>query len=176
MAGQEWAFPVTECDECHTDEAGVARGPETAQLNRAADEGAGDNQLEVLDALGWFVEPIGDPESLPALVEPFGDGALEDRARAYLHANCASCHFGDHPVMDLRYFVALEDMDACGEDARKPPGGYKRIAPGDPSKSALSLSMQGEGNFRMPELGTNIIDDQGIALIDEWISSIESCP
>src|SRR5690606_327413 len=83
---------VVECANCHggTEEV-TPIGPRTAQMDRAHDYGAGPvNQIDHLASLGWFSEP--PPAERRRLADPFGDGDLESRARAYLDANCAHCH------------------------------------------------------------------------------------
>ena len=68
--GQDWIYPdESECLQCHTTVAGVALGPETAQLNRDftyAQTGRTANQLYTLDAIMMFGAAIGDPAALPA--------------------------------------------------------------------------------------------------------------
>ena len=50
------------------------------------------------------------------------------------------------------------------------------IAPGDPSRSVLWLRMQAEPAHRMPPIGSGVTDTDGVALIGEWIESLEACP
>ena len=70
-------------------------GPSTRQMNKEHDYGGRSaNQLRTLDHLGLFTKPLPkDPESLPRLADPRDPSAdLDQRARAYLHANCVHCH------------------------------------------------------------------------------------
>ena len=91
-----------------------------------------------------FTTPIGDPATLPAMPDPADPTAdLADRARAYLHTNCAQCHQpgGPTPVnLDLRYTTALANTNAC--DVAPDAGDLglpnaRIIAPGDASRSVL---------------------------------------
>ena len=58
IQGQDWVFPdEAECLRCHTTVAGVALGPETAQLNKDftyPSTGRTHNQLETLDVISMF--------------------------------------------------------------------------------------------------------------------------
>jgi mono/diheme cytochrome c family protein len=95
VAGATWHHPSrSHCMACHTPEAGYTLGLEVAQLNRMFNYPDGPrNQLAHLQQAGLLAAPLaGAPESLPALPAPDGGGAIGPRARAYLHANCSSCH------------------------------------------------------------------------------------
>src|SRR5690606_21320147 len=118
---REWLFPSgAQCLGCHTAAAGVSLGLETAQLNHELSypaTGRTANQLATLDAIALFDAPLGDPEVLPAFAELGDDGeSLEDRARAYLHVNCAHCHRPGAPApsgLDLRHATLLDQTGAC---------------------------------------------------------------
>ncbi|MBA2664665.1 MAG: PQQ-dependent sugar dehydrogenase [Bradymonadaceae bacterium] len=183
--GQRWSYPGrAECTTCHTQAAGVTLGLETAQLNagfvyptlRRA------NQLATFEHIGLLSAPLGAlPEALPALADPHGTGALAARASAYMHANCAQCHRPDGPTpseMDLRYDTELGDRNICdvlpsgrtlGEDARL-------LAPGSASLSLIAHRMQTLDAYRMPPIGSHLVDDQGTALIEAWIEALQACP
>jgi hypothetical protein len=56
-----------------------------------------------------------------------------------------------------------------------------RITPGDASASVVSLRMHTRDlgmmmSVQMPILGTNVVDDDGAGVIDEWIESLTGCP
>ena len=187
IQGQQWIFPSGgQCLECHTGAAGVALGPETAQLNGSftyPSTGILANQLHTLDSIGMFDTPLPAVTALPALVDPFDASAdLADRARAYLHTNCAQCHrpgSGIPASVDFRYQTALPDMQACdvvpgagdlglGTDARL-------IAPGNPSLSVVIARMSRRDAHGMPPLGSNIADAAGADLLSDWIESLQTC-
>ena len=106
--GQRWHYPSrAECMICHTEAAGRTLGLETAQLNRTLQypTGRARNQLQTLEGLGFLNTALGgDPTQLPRYEEPFRQGPLEGRARAYLHSNCSNCHREGHgrSPQDLR--------------------------------------------------------------------------
>lgn len=184
--GQDWIFPdEAECLECHTTVAGVALGPETAQLNRDhtyPQTGRTANQLHTLDSVAMFSAPVGDPAALPALPDPMDATAdLGERARAYLHTNCAQCHQpgGPTPVnIDLRYTTALADTNTC--DAAPQAGDLgivmpRIIAPGDASRSVLVARTNRRDTVGMPPLGSMIVDAAGVDLLANWINSLANC-
>ena len=49
------------------------------------------------------------------------------------------------------------------------------IAPGEPARSALLNRMDRRDVNGMPPLGSNVVDDAGVALIDAWIRSLGGC-
>ncbi len=149
IQGQDWVFPdEAECLQCHTTVAGVALGPETSQLNKDftyPSTGRTHNQLETLDQIVMFSSPLpGDVATLPMMPDPTDTGAdLGDRARAYLHTNCAACHQPGGPTptdLDLRYTTALANMNACGVAPDAGDVGIAMpliIAPGESGRSTL---------------------------------------
>ncbi len=184
--GQDWIYPdEAECLRCHTSIATVALGPETAQFNgdftypstaRTA------NQLQTLDHIMMFASPLPDVTTLPALTDPADAGAdLNDRARAYLHTNCASCHQpgGPTPVnLDLRYSTALADTNACDEAPQAGDLGLNMariIAPGNPSRSVLVERMELRDSVGMPPLGSTVVDSTGVTLVSDWITALAGC-
>jgi uncharacterized repeat protein (TIGR03806 family) len=185
--GQSWVFPAeAECLQCHTVAAGVALGPETSQLNRDftyASTGRTHNQLETLDVITMFSSPLqGNPAMLPVMPDPMDMTVdLGDRARAYLHTNCAQCHQpgGPTPVnVDLRYTTLLPNMNAC--DVMPDAGGLglmmpRIIAPGNASRSVLVERVNRRDVDGMPPLGSTIVDGDGVALLTEWINGLVNC-
>jgi len=185
--GQNWVFPgEAECLQCHTVAAGVALGPETSQLNREftyPSTGRTHNQLETLDAIAMFSSPLpGNAATLPVMPDPMDVTAdVGDRARAYLHTNCAQCHQpgGPTPVdVDLRYTTLLPNMNAC--DVIPDAGGIgvmmpRIIAPGDASRSVLVERVNRRDVNGMPPLGSTIADSDGVMLLSDWINGLANC-
>ena len=82
--------------------------------------------------------------------------------------------------MDLRYVTTLFDMNICNVptvrgivDANVPP---LRLVPGTPEASALSVRMHNRSGYAMPKLGSNLVDPDGMAVVDAWIRATTSCP
>ncbi len=183
VAGAAWLHPTRyHCAACHTPAAGFTLGLEISQLNRDFTYPDGSrNQLQHFANAGFFAAALpGAPASLPALAAPAGNGNLTARARAYLHANCSSCHrpnerFPD--TIDLRSTVALRDTRSCNVEAIY--GGFAgvthRIVPGRPQASLIPRFMRATGEVRMPLVGTSKVDSEGAALIESWISSLSGC-
>lgn len=181
LGEQIWHYPSpSDCLQCHTKESGRSLGPTTAQMNRefAYPDGAM-NQVAKFEALGLF---DAAPVMLPAYPDPFGSADLEARARSYMHSNCSVCHSagGTLSDVDLRFSVAFKDTKLCNEPIIRGTGDpalpQTRLVPGSPEQSSLSFRMHDTTNFRMPKIGSNVVDPAGTALIDEWVSSLTSCP
>jgi uncharacterized repeat protein (TIGR03806 family) len=185
VGAQTWYFPSrAQCLACHTAVAGHTLGPEVAQLNLDFQYPSGRvrNQLETLQGLGYFEGPLAQPVNLlPKLAPPFGTGPLEDRARAYLHANCSGCHrmgAGQGPA-DFRAALTVRQMNIC--DVMPSNGAFgianaRILAPGSPTRSLISYRTHALTAARMPPLGTSLVDPQGTALLDQWMTSLTTCP
>lgn len=181
-----WSFPSRgDCMRCHTEAAGRSLGLELGQQN-------GDyvykvtnrvsNQLKTLEHIGMFEQPVGPPEQKIAFPDPLGQAPLEARARAYLHSNCGNCHRpqgGGRGDLDLRFGTSLADTKACNADPQAGDlgvAGAKLLAAGAPDKSLLTLRARAAGANRMPPLGTTIVDDKGVAVVEAWIRGVTTCP
>jgi uncharacterized repeat protein (TIGR03806 family) len=187
VQGQDWYFPSgADCLQCHSLAAGRALGPRTAQLNRDFTypaSGVTANQIDTYAAIGLFSNPPATAsENLAALVNPLARaGTLEQRAKAYLDANCSHCHQPGGPgrgSADLRYATAFGNMQVCNATPSDDLGvaGAKLLVPGNPALSLIALRMQDTGVNRMPPLATAQVDVAGVALIEQWIASLSSCP
>jgi uncharacterized repeat protein (TIGR03806 family) len=183
---QDYYFPSrSDCITCHTDAAGIVLGVWTSQINNQhlyinGLDSVMDNQLRSYNNIRLFTTDIGEDYSdFPKLSNPFDeDEPLEDRARAYLDANCANCHrpgSSGRTDMDLRFEIPLEAMHVIGV----PPelndmgiSGSERIKPGSADSSLIYLRMVNLGGLRMPPLATSIIDMFGTDLIRSWIDTL----
>ena len=192
-----WQFHSrTQCMSCHSawSEWSLAFQPE--QLNRPNSSplyegGAGGvNQLVLFSQLGLIHRVGKNDKPLPPfdadsaakerkLVDPADvKQPLEMRARSYLHANCGHCHSnGGGGTVDLRlqYPVKVADMKAI--DARPIRGDFglpdaRIIKRGDPCASTLFFRMVKFGRDRMPHIGSEVPDETGLKLIEEWIASL----
>jgi hypothetical protein len=110
----------TQCLLCHNAAAGRTLGLQTGRMNTDHDyDGFVENQLQAMSYAGLFTDPLPDaPDALPRFPQPADENAtLEDRARAWLYANCSHCHQpgGPTPVpLDFRFETSLSDTHACG--------------------------------------------------------------
>jgi uncharacterized repeat protein (TIGR03806 family) len=187
VGAQSWIFPSgNDCLTCHTAAAGFSLSLEAAQLNHDfayASTGRTANQLRTLDAVTMFTTPLGDPALQPAMPDPFDTSApLGQRARAYLHTNCAQCHRAGGPTpssMDLRYSTLLSSTNACGVQPQSGDlglgAGARIIAPGSAANSVLVARMNRRDANGMPPLASSIVDSQGVALLQQWVDSLATC-
>ena len=189
--GANWIYPSeAQCLQCHTEAASRALGLEIAQLNNSLtypQTGRTANQLATIDAINLLSPPLpGTPDTLPTLPDPFGSAPLTDRARAYLHTNCAGCHQPGTPLqstMDLRYDTPLSNTNAC--NAEPTTGSSLGIANarliaigangGEADRSLIPARMNRRDANAMPPIGSLQVDTSGVNLIRDWIDSLNSC-
>lgn len=174
-----WHYPSRQdCLDCHTLQSGSTLGPETAQMNRMV---GGVNQIDKLAQLGLFESP---PLMKTALVSPVGtEGTLQQKARSYMHANCAFCHRPDglYKRFDLRYDVPLKDTLACNVEGIKGPVGNSTsvnlLKPGSAADSLMwqRMNQSDPDAGRMPQIGSYAIDAPAQALVAQWIDSLTGC-
>jgi hypothetical protein len=100
-----------------------------------------------------------------------------------MHANCAFCHRPEDPsspVIDLRWNVPLARMNLCNQPPQKGGAGLTMgslLTPGKPEESVMWARVNTlNDQDRMPQIATYVVDDQGVKLISDWITSIQSCP
>jgi len=181
-----WTYPSQEdCMKCHNKAGGSSLGPETAQMNRAV---GGENQIDHFASLGLFETPPSKPYKT-ALVTPYpgqlgsppAGATLEQKARSYLHANCAFCHRpgGTFAVFDLRYDTPLKDTKACNATIDKAPipsapDKTLDLKPGSAADSVMWLRMKelDPDRGRMPQIGSYLGDTDGLSLVGNWIDSL----
>lgn len=113
---------------------------------------------------------------------------LELRVRSYLDSNCSHCHAPDrHCDYRPMRFAFSETGGANGrtnmgvcvdtEDFSFAPALTKIIKPGATNRSMLFYRLNTtEESFRMPLHGRTIIHEEGVALFQEWINSLTTCP
>ena len=181
-----WTYPSQlDCLTCHNQAGGSTLGPETAQMNRTVD---GENQIDHFASLGLFETPPAKPYQA-ALVTPYPgqlgsppvNTPIEQRARSYLHANCAFCHRpgGTFALFDLRYDTALKDANICNVMIDKPPipsapDKTLELRPGHSADSVMWLRMKelDPDSGRMPQIGSYAADTDGVSLVGSWIDSL----
>ena len=177
-----------ECKTCHTrDDAFEPLGPRTRQLNREHDYGADGrhDQIDRLAALGLLQGAIEPAAERFSLVDPYGDAALDLRARSYLDSNCSHCHRpggeAGSSALDLRYETREPfAWGVCRAPVAAGPGSGGRrhdIVAGDPDASIMVFRMEStDPKIKMPELPTVTSDAAGTALIRGWIAEMPAKP
>ena len=146
------------------------------------------NQIDKFDAEGLFERAPAQPYKA-ALVTPvagqLGDppssATVTQRARSYLHANCAFCHRpdGEFSSVDLRYDTAFQDTGLCNVTPAKGTQGVQNatnLTPGHPELSTTWLRMETLGKGRMPPLASAVVDQAALDLVGDWITGVQSCP
>jgi putative heme-binding domain-containing protein len=179
-----WHVNATnECKLCHNAGPKFVLGFTLAQLDRP--DGVSSSSSPTSSQLARLTSQrvIAGAESLAAsdparLVDPHdATQSLDDRARSYLHANCAMCHHpGGNAIVS---FYLRRDLPFDKLNTNKGTGigtfgmrDAKLIVPGDPYRSVLMYRMSKLGYARMPYIGSRVVDGQGVALIDQWIRSL----
>ena len=121
-----------------------------------------------------------------AAAEP-ASGTLDERARAWLDINCGACHNGRGGAartsglyLDLAQ-TDLHELGLCKAPVAAGRGSGGRIygiVPGQPDASILVFRIESiEADVKMPELGRNLVDAEGVALIRQWIAQLPgTCP
>ncbi len=181
----------TECYQCHNPWTGYRLAFTPAQLNKLHDyDGTHDRQLRTLKHIGIISDVTleSDSKATPApsqdqafsrLVNPHDhDARLDARARSYLHVNCAHCHRfggGGTATVNLRYATPLAETGLI--NVRPTQGTFKLpharlVSPGDPHHSVLYYRVAKLGKGRMPYVGSQMVDQQGVGLLRKWIAEL----
>jgi putative heme-binding domain-containing protein len=185
-----WQFHSrTQCMSCHNIQSEFALAFQPEQLHRPGPDGR--NQMVAFTETGLIRRADRNGAPLPPfdassitrerrLVDPHDDSLpFEDRARAYLHANCGHCHCtggGGTVPLRLQHPVSVREMLAVG--VRPTRGDFalpeaEIIKPGDPCRSTLFFRMAKFGRDRMPHLGSEQPDEAGLQLMARWISGMD---
>ena len=180
---QRWSFPSrSDCRTCHTAASDNVLGARSHQL--AGDfyyslTGRTSNQLETWNSLGIFGTSFGsrNPATLPRAVNPHDPHAsLDHRVKSYLDANCSHCH---HPEgvtanFDATFHVPLIAQGIINGTVNHPINSPadRIVTPGDISTSLMHLRPSVVGANQMPPLGKNVVDEKGVALIEDWVKSL----
>jgi hypothetical protein len=147
-------------------------------------DGFVENQLQAMSYVGLFSAPLpAAPDALPRFAQPSDESApLEQRARAWLYANCSHCHQpgGPTPVMlDFRAETSFANTHTCGLSPKfaisQLPSG-KIIDPGHADNSELFFRLSRRDANQMPPIATLITDPVGVDVVGRWIDSLTACP
>ena len=175
---------ANECSHCHEkNKVLMPIGVKARNLNRDfayADGNA--NQLAYLTKAGYLqgAPAAAQTPRMPVWNDPT-TGSLEARARAYLDNNCAHCHRDggvaaytafllDYNQTDPRKMGFCKLPNSAGFTGNRPFD----IVPGSPNESILLYRMQStRAKEMMPEIGRSVIHEEGIALVREWLASLQ---
>jgi len=173
-----------DCKRCHRIGPGVTPiGVTARQLNRPAPgDATGPSQLTTWSQKGLITgaPPAEQIPSLPRWNDP-ATGNLAERARAWLDINCAHCHNLQGTARNSGLFLSSTVGEATTLGVLKSPVAAGRgsvglqfdILPGQPRASILLRRIQStEPGVMMPEFGRTQVDEEGVALLQEWIESM----
>jgi putative heme-binding domain-containing protein len=171
---QTWRFHGrAECLRCHNPWCNTVLGFDALQLR-----GGATNTLEALVSDRFFAA-MPTNRTKP-LVDPHDTGAdLNARARSYLHVNCSPCHrenAGGSVLSHMNYELRLEKANLVGA---KPLQGLfgipdaQVVCAGDPYRSVLLYRIAKMGKGHMPYLGSALVDERGVRLLEQWIAQLD---
>lgn len=176
---------MNQCKLCHENQSKIMPiGPKARYLNKDYPYAEGtSNQLDKLSSVGFL---HGMPEDHTKLPKPIywddpASGTLTERARTYLDINCMHCHNPKGPAFTSGLDLSYYEEAAHRIGIYKPPVAAGRgsaglrfgIVPGHPEQSILLARMHSlDPGVMMPQLGRTMVHDEGIALLEEWITSL----
>jgi uncharacterized repeat protein (TIGR03806 family) len=174
-----------QCMSCHENQRVMLPiGTKARHLNREYSYSDGrENQLVRWRKAGLLQggPPPRKAPRLPVWDDP-KTGPLDRRARAYLEVNCAHCHNPDGPARNAGLDLRFSQADPAKWGVGKPPvaagrgtgGRAADIVAGKPDDSILLYRMQStDPGVMMPELPRRLVDDEGVALIRQWIAKMK---
>lgn len=150
------------------------------------------NQLMKWVELGYLQNNFTLPTTENTVID-YNDTSksLDLRARSYVDINCAHCHqterFCDYRPMrfdfsetGLNNSLGLTNMGVCvdTQDLQGlPPSLSKIVKPGNIDRSMMYYRMNtNDETYRMPLHGRTIIHEEGVALVEQWINTLQACP
>jgi len=187
----------SQCIVCHKQQNGggqeitmIPIGIKPQNLNYNFNYGSeSTNQLEKWIEYGYLEGNFSLPNADNSAVD-YNDAtqSLEKRARSYVDANCAHCHMNnrhcDYRPMRFAFSETgasngLTNMGVCvnTQDMQGFPTTLNKIiAPRAPENSMLFYRLNTvDESYRMPLHGRSVIHREGIALMESWINSLDSC-
>ena len=176
---------INQCKGCHIKGSEMKPiGPAVRHLNRDFEYADGSfNQIEKLLAEN-LIEGVPENREAWPKVPVWNDastGSLTSRARAYLDVNCGHCHRAEGPANTSGLLLDYHHNNPNHLGIYKTPVAAGRgaghlqysIVPGKPEESILTFRMKSEDpGVMMPELGRKLIHKEGVAVIEEWIASL----
>ncbi|HKQ72001.1 MAG TPA: hypothetical protein VJT73_21800 [Polyangiaceae bacterium] len=171
-----------DCGSCHVGRRDGILGFEAIALSSEKATGL---TFGLLKRLGLIENAPERPLIVPG-------GATERAALGYLHMNCGvACHNENREAFawwsGLHMRLEAEDLGSViATNTWKTAVGvtsysvapdrkhfFARIAPGEPSKSAIPYrDAERETLLQMPPLATHVIDREGLAIVRKWIAEM----
>lgn len=144
-----------ECVTCHSNgDAIMPIGPKTRNLHHEVNvDGVATDQLSHWENLRLLNRTSLAGDTLAAWDDESGN--LEDRVRAYVDVNCGHCHQPRGIAGQTKLFLDFEHT-ADGTLERR--------------KDAILQQMR---RGRMPQIGTTLVHEEGVNLIEAYIKSLK---
>jgi len=175
---------ANQCKECHSLSGRIAPiGPKARNLNGdfAYAEGP-ENQLAHWTRTGKLVgAPTPDKAPRTARWDDPSE-PIEARGRAYLDGNCGHCHNPRGMASNSGLFLDLEEARGAKIGIGKRPVAAGKgsgdlevdLVPGHPDASIIAYRMAStDPGVMMPELGRSIVHEEGLALVRDYIASMQ---
>ncbi|WP_163933277.1 SO2930 family diheme c-type cytochrome [Paraferrimonas sp. SM1919] len=157
-------------------------GPKPRLLNRAATTSNNLNQLHYWQQQG-YLRPYDKTITIEPMAMLGNNVNLELQARGYLDINCGHCHQanGSGSVSGLRLTFATDPHSHQYGICKQPPGWDGGplgldfdIVPANADRSIIPYRMQlTDAKDKMPALGRQVEDTEGVQLIKQWINSLD---
>jgi len=173
----------TECFQCHNPwpETTLAFTPEQLHQPVRGDDSTWVQlqKLGFVNTLNAKQEPIPADQCVRVALRRDADASVDDRARSYLHVNCAHCHqfgAGTGVAIIVRRPDPLEETKMISKVPEKGSFGLneaKIVEPGEPARSILLYRMASSSVGRMPHIGSREVDFEAVALIAQWINELK---
>ncbi|HEX8666659.1 MAG TPA: hypothetical protein VF744_21820, partial [Beijerinckiaceae bacterium] len=192
--GRSHTIPgVTDCKACHQGGRSEVLGFSALQLSPDRDPAAPHAEPLPFPAvdLNYLVEKgllVGLPRSVRETPPRIAAASATERAAlGYLHGNCGHCHNPQGPLQNvglfLRHATGASVPPAVASTVRHPvkkpapgqsPDAVLRVEPGHPERSALMQRISSRyPALQMPPLGTALVDEEALALVERWIREAE---
>lgn len=175
-ASISYAVPnKNQCKQCHSSKEQVMPvGPVWSNLLFSNDNAQAAFTARASDAVpvNMIEAKWDDPRS----------GSVDARALAYLRVNCGHCHKPSGSASNSGLFFDDHKRTQASLGIGKRPVAAGRgsgnldfvVDPGHPERSILIYRMKStDPGIAMPELGRASVHDEGVALLEQWIRSMQ---
>ena len=180
--GKRHSIPgIEDCNSCHRSSPAIVLGFNALQLSDDRDPLAPHSEPLLPGAITLRTLVNASPPRIRA-GDPVARAAL-----GYLSANCGGCHNDRGPLARLGLNLLHDEtraaepghvttVDAAGRYIIPgiPADSSRIVAPGVPERSALLHRMRSRRpSSQMPPLGTTIVDEEAVQLVQRWIESLQ---
>ncbi len=169
-----------ECATCHKNQnKSVPIGVKPQNLNGSFEyEDGTQNQLQKLIDQGYLENDL--PATINTVVNWKDESQpIDIRVRSYIDVNCAHCHtefaYCDYRPVRFGYGETDDEtnLGVCVDPDTQLPGLTKIVAPSLKERSVMYFRINTAAEeLRMPLLGRNIIHEEAVELIGEWIDGL----